>query len=140
MHDENTTTTIEAVRVPGDDMLPFLPTVVGNKHALQFEFRTYHRMSWLVDAYGGGQWHFFKLSNGGFYMVPAGSERVRVSVESNGFAGEMTSEAAGIVASLFSLNDLANETGLDLHIERYYQLRDFALDHAEVALILGAID
>lgn len=139
MHDENTTTTIEAVRVTGDEV-PFLPTVVGNRHALHFEFRTYQRMGWLVDAYHGGQWNFYRLGNGGFYMAPDNSERMRLSVESNGFIGEMTSDAAGIVASLFALNDLANETELDLHIERYHQLRDFALDHAEAALILGAID
>lgn len=103
-------------------------------------------MARLSQDYKGGLWHFYELSNGGFYLAPNKTERMRVEVDGNGFDGAMSADAAGIVATLFALNHLValvyEEGGpeLDKLSDHYYFLRDFALGHPEAVTILRAID
>jgi hypothetical protein len=94
----------------------------------------------LCIDYNGCMWDFYSLSNGGFYMAPINEKPFTIDVPTNGFSGEMSADAAGIVASLFALCDLANRVGEDKMINQYHWLRDFAIEHAESRLIMGAID
>jgi hypothetical protein len=52
----------------------------------------------------------------------------------------MTADAAGITACLFAFSHLSFQTRDDVIARHYYQLLDFALEHAEAAGILAAID
>ena len=98
----------------------------------------------MSEDYSGSYWHFYTLTNGGFYLAPTSDKLMHISVEGNRFDGEMSADAAGIVATLFALGQLAGEVqgtdSGDVLIDRYYFLRDFALDHAEARLIFKAID
>jgi len=66
----------------------------------------------------------------------------------NGFDGEVSAEAAGIIATLYALNALIWElyirnphhTGRELLQQKYDDLRNFAGQHAEAAEIYRAID
>jgi hypothetical protein len=60
--------------------------------------------------------------------------------EGNYYQGEMSADAAGITASLFSINELANRTSDDSLINAYHLLLDFAREHEEAQEILSAID
>jgi hypothetical protein len=73
-------------------------------------------------------------------MAPDYDKRMLVSVDGNGFDGNMSADAAGIVANLFALSYLATKTENDRIIELYYLLREFACDHPEGRMILRAID
>ena len=97
-------------------------------------------MGELCEEYSGGFWHFYTLSNGGGYMALASAMRMHIEVAGNGFEGEMSADAAGIVATLFALGQLAAETEQDGIIRLYHELNDFAGEHAEAALIRSAID
>jgi len=143
----NESNRIIATKVPAGDRLGFFPGdeshpgLFGARHMLRGSTLVYNWMGRLCQRYNGGYWEFYTLSNGGSYMVPAGIEKMRIEVdEGNGFDGEMSADAAGIVATLFALGQLASETEEDLISERYHLLRDFALEHAESNLILRAID
>lgn len=80
----------------------------------------------LVEGYNGGYWNFYTLTNGGFYMAPANYDRMRLEAVGNGFGGEMSADAAGIVATL-ALRQLAAEAedtdAGDVLTDRYYFLR-----------------
>ena len=65
---------------------------------------------------------------------------MRIAVDGNGFSGSMSADAAGIVATLFALCDLAAQVRDDAVIDLFHGLRDFAEEHAEMALIFAAID
>jgi hypothetical protein len=67
----------------------------------------------VTDEYRGGHWHFYELSNGGFYMA---------------------------AACLFAFSHLSFQIQNDVISRHYYELRDFALEHAEATAIFGAID
>ena len=96
----------------------------------------------LSRDYTGGQWRFFGLSNGGFYMAPRSEARFRVIAE-NGFEGEMTGDAFGLTACLYALSHLSfGGTGSFTKscAEHFHLLREYALDHVYAAAIFAAAD
>ena len=107
---------------------------------LRAESLVYYWMHRLSKTYDGGYWHFYVLSNGGFYMAPAIDSPLEVVVESNGFAATMSADAAGLVAVLYAFCQLANDLNSHRFNELYFQVREFAMCHAEAELIWRAID
>lgn len=78
-------------------------------------------------------------------MAPESAGTFQLDVNGNGFSGALSADAAGIVATLFALCDLAMEEQDtpqgDALAERYHLLRDYAVGaHSEAAAIAGAID
>ncbi|WP_233890086.1 antirestriction protein [Paraburkholderia flagellata] len=132
------TNPVTASPVPEDRRLSFLPKHLGAR-LITGEALVYRWASVLSD-YDGGVWEFLELSNGGFYLAPRTTKRFAITCNLNGFTGEVTADAAGIIFTLYMLNQLANQTQEDSLINEYYLLRDFATTHREYAAIFGAID
>jgi Antirestriction protein len=131
---------IQASLVPEEQRLDILPKFIGIKHMMRFESLVYFWMANLCESYKGGVWHYFTLSNGGFYMSPAETDRIEMGCEGNGFQGILSVDGAGIVAVLFALNQLAAEKGEEKIVVLYDQLRDFADEHQDAIKIFAAID
>ena len=144
MNETQATSPVTASLVASDRRLDFLPTYFGPSLMLRGEAFVYNWMRRLSDDYDGGFWNFYELSNGGFYLAPTLPARLWIEVESNGYDGEMSADAAGIVATLFALGQLfaGNRASreMDALIDRYHFLREFAMDHAERSEIFQAID
>jgi hypothetical protein len=136
----NDISAISAMLVPDAQRLDFLPRHFG-RQMMAVEQHLYSRLSELSLDYTGGYWNFYDLSNGGCYLAPTAPECMRIVVQGNDFEGTMSADAAGITATLFTLSELSFRFK---HAEvlgtRFHQLRDFAGDHAEAALIFRAID
>lgn len=130
---------IEKREVPDGERLDVLPKRFG-RHMLMVESAIYDFMAEHARAYRGGFWTFFELSNGGFYMAPEVEGRFDVHIEGNGFEGVMSADAAGITACLFAFSHLSFRIQSDSIVNHFYQLRAFALEHAEASAILAAID
>jgi hypothetical protein len=126
--------------VADDDRLDFLPKHLGlsNLWTGQNLFPVY--LEKLSADYKGGYWEFYELSNGGWYMAPRGEQRYQMHWDGNYYEGNMSADAAGITASLFTLSHLANTTQQDPLIEAYHWLREYATQHAEWEQIGRAID
>lgn len=135
----NTPTPIAATLVPEDKRMSVLPDFFGLKQMLHAESMTFNFMERLSVDYSGGHWHYYRLSNGSFYMAPAMDTPMRVSWADNYYDGTMSADAAGIVATLFMLNTMAQD-GSERMIDLYYQLIDFAGEHAEHGEIYRAIN
>ncbi len=137
---EATTQTIQAREVTDEhERVKFLPRHFGG-HMLIVENAIYSFMRQLAKDYAGGCWRFFELSNGGIYMAPRRETRFNISVEGNGFCGEMSAEAAGITACLFALSHLSFHISDDRVADHYHLLLPFACEHAEASAIVEAID
>jgi hypothetical protein len=136
-----TTTIITADLVPEARRLRITATLFGVRFPLQLEPTVYQFSEFLSDDYRGGYWHFHKLSNGGFYMAPSGERRFDVGAE-NGYRGELSGDAFGVTACLYAYSNLSFQGGdfAETCARHYHRLRDFALNHAEAAAILAAID
>ena len=129
---------VEAYPVPEHARIGTLPRHFG-MHMLTVEGRIYEFLSQFCPAYDGGVWKFFELSNGGFYMSPP-EDTYELSVDSNGFHGRMSDDAAGITACLFAFSHMSFEYTTEIFGQHYHMLYDYAKDHSEAALIFAAID
>ena len=116
-----------------------LPRYFGDR-MMRFEAAAFDWMHRVAPDYRGGFWQFYDLSNGGFYMAPnRGSYRLRI--DTNGYEGVMSADAAGITTCLFAYSHLSfHDPKGELFAERFHQLREYALEHPEAGEILAAID
>lgn len=128
---------VSASLVSKNNRLSFLPRFFGPRLMMKGEALVYAWMRRLSKDYSGGLWNFYVLSNGGFYMAPEAG-RMRVSVEGNWFDGEMSADAAGATATMFTLGQLAAED--ERMGDLYHLLREFIHEHAEASVIFRAID
>lgn len=130
---------LKAYPVAEKDRLDFLPRYFTPRWMLRGESLVYAWMRRLSPDYQGGYWAFYALSNDGFYLAPTGRE-MRLIVEGNDFDEAVSADAAGVIVTLFALNQLACDTGDDRIIDLYYSLLDFAREHPEEGSIMRAID
>lgn len=132
--------------VAEDDRMNFLPAKTGPGLSIMFEASIYATLAGLTNGqYQGALWEFYNLDNGGWYMAPLLDGSLSLTVETNGYSGMMSDDAAGIVATLFAMNGALHHAPLAVKEARYltnayYALKDYACEHAEAAEILGAID
>lgn len=134
-----TIATIHCNTVADDQRMHFLPRVFGHQYMLRGEAAVFNWLAEICPDYHGGLWDFIDLSNGGFYLRLITDTPMDIVVDSNGYSGTLSPDAAGIVATLFALNDLLWRGADHLH-DAFYLLRDLAAEHPEARLILQAID
>lgn len=119
--------------------LAFLPRYLG-QFAVVGEGMVFDALRNLSDDYRGGSWAFYDLSNGGFYMAPHADSSLNLFCAGNGYDGEMSADAAGIVATLFALNKLACQSRSERICDLYERLLQHARWHPEARAISAAID
>jgi hypothetical protein len=137
------TQTITAIAVPTRERLQFLPEFFTPRLMMRAEATIYTCAARLSNDYTGGLWTLYRLSNGGAYVAPETDKRFEVVVEGNGYRGEMSADAFGIVVTLFVFGALVwtdDEALREKFGEHYHQLRAFAMEHDEAAAIFAAID
>jgi hypothetical protein len=132
-------TSIQATLVRENQRMSFLPKYFG-KRMMVAEQGIFNTLRNLCSGYNGGFWNYYELSNGGFYMTPYLDENLEMFVAGNGYEGTLSADAAGIIASLYVVNELCWADQSEKMINHYYQLRDFAAEHAESSEIFSAID
>lgn len=120
-------------------------TLFGLHFPLRLEPTVFHMAGMLSEQYQGGEWEFYALSNGGFYMAPCSKPHAQAIFKvtsENGFDGPMSGDALGITACLYAYSHLSftqNSFG-ELCANHYHLLREYALDHSEAGAIFAAID
>lgn len=134
--------TITRQPIPESHRLSQIESLFGLHFPLALEPTIYGFADRLSDGYQGGYWEFYTLSNGGFYMAPHSDTPFPVCCD-NGFEGELSADAFGIVCCLYAYSHLSFSSKpalAELCAEQFHWLRDFALGHRASALILAAID
>lgn len=136
-----------AVQIPDDTRLGTLPDVFrGTVNGLIFEQAAFNCAGRLMPAYKGGYWDFLRLPADGFYMCLAPERTYRVVCPGNGYAGELSGDAAGIVVCLYVYSNLSFEASGPFRerlAELYHALRDYISaedSHPELSAILSATD
>ena len=128
--------------VPESDRIDFVDKLFGIHFPLKLESTVVCFVEQLAaPTYNGGYWHFFALSNGGFYMAPQTDTIFKVNAD-NGFSGQLSGDALGITACLYAYSHLSFGDGAfaETCSQQYHLLREYMFGHAEVKVILGAID
>ena len=129
---------ITATRVPDEDRLNFWSRHVGPKYMLSFER---HVFGWMRRLCGDCriQYAALPLLEDEDYIAPQNGSKMRLVWPGNYFDGEMSPDAAGIVATLYALNVFAEQAG-PYFSDKYIQLYEFMRLHPEAEVIRAAID
>ena len=127
--------------VPQDQRMAITERLFGLHFPLQFEPVVYGITERMAESYKGAYWDFYTLSNGSFYMAPAGDEVFHVTCD-NMFKGDLSADALGITACLYAYSHLsfAGDAFAHNYADHYHQLREYMMDHPEVRAILSATD
>jgi hypothetical protein len=140
-----TIATVSAIQVSDDQRMAFLPKHIGTGMAMiEFEAMVFANLESMSKEYRGGYWEFYELSNRGFYMAPQMTSELTLDCPGNGFSGAVSADAAGIVATLYSLSHMsfkyAGKPVGSRCADNYQRLLAFADEHPQGRLIFGAID
>lgn len=136
-----TTNIITATLVPESQRMNVADKHFGIRFPLTVEPMIFQFATQLSADYSGGYWHFYTLSNGGFFMAPKLDETFQV-IADNGYEGTMSAEALGITACSYAFSNLSFGEGKlgETCAEYYHWLYEFAMQHSEANLIHAAID
>ena len=127
-------------------------TVVSEKNRIAFlsnhlgpnflydEREIFKVLATCCDSLEEIKWHFYELSNGGFYLVPEFNENATFFVKDIGSLDKMSRDAAGVVMTLQVINHLIHKSNLTHYIKLYYCLLDYAEQHEEAKDIFAATD
>ena len=127
--------------VAEDQRMAITERLFGIHFPLRLEPVIYGITERMAEDYYGGYWDFHTLSNGGFYMAPAGDHVFHVTCD-NMFEGDLSADALGITACLYAYSNLSFADGRFARVCacHYHRLREHMMDHPEVRAILGATD
>ena len=130
---------VKAILISGPERINALPRYFSTR-AMRVEHAFFEWMGALCTEYRGGLWSMYQLSNGGFFMAPPDDvEKYRVR-STNGYTGDVSSEAMGVIVCLFAYSHLSFQSGFDVAGVQFHKLRAYALDHREATAIFAAID
>ncbi|MDR2227786.1 MAG: antirestriction protein [Providencia sp.] len=133
---------ISATPVPNHQRMRFWQTHFGAvKGFTTFEVVIFTIMSQFCDEYTGSYWEYCTLPNGGAFIYPDLSpEKLTLFNMHNGNEAKLSPEAAGVAVCLMLYSQWSFRTESELLVERFYQLRDYAIQHPESSAIFYLID
>ncbi|EJD6662393.1 antirestriction protein [Providencia rettgeri] len=135
-------TLMQATVVPLSTRPNFWQTHFGTvKGFATFEVVIFTLMGQFCDEYTGGYWEYCTLLNGGAFIYPdLDYEKLALFNIHNGNEAELSPEAAGVAVCLMLYSQWSFRTESEVLVERFYQLRDYAIQHAESSAIFHLID
>ncbi|KQQ44703.1 hypothetical protein ASF61_21480 [Duganella sp. Leaf126] len=130
---------VTATLVTSDlERMECLPRIAGMRCVL-LESTIFDTLARICDSYEGGYWHFYNLSNGGFYMAPDSDAAFPLSCE-NYFEHTVCADTAGIIASASAYSHLSFLSNGKRFATAYHQLSEFIFQHRDAGLIRAALD
>lgn len=133
------TASISAELIAGNKRLRALPHYFRQGMTL-VEPMIYSLMDRHCEAYKGGYWDYYSLSNGGFFMVPSVAETYHLVNVENRADVKLSAQAAGIAICLMAYSHLSWHAPEHIFNSQFHWLREFALDHPEASGIFRFID
>lgn len=130
-----------ATIVSEEGRLEFLPSLFGRSLLIVAENAVYGFMEKLSPLdYGGGFWDFYEQDGLPLFLAPRSKTRFRITGEVTGFQGDVSAEAAGIIATMFAFSHLSFRYQSARLCDGYSHLYAYAADHPEAPEIFQAID
>jgi len=131
---------ITADKVTNDvERLQCLPDI-AERDCVALEHSIYDMLRILSVDYDGGSWHYYRLSNGGFYMAPQELKAYRIRCDGNFFEGEVSANTAGIIATAMAYSHLSFSPRGSRFAHAHELLSEFIFQHPDVRTIRAALD
>lgn len=90
--------------------------------------------------YGGGFWNFYECDGRPLFMASQSTSRFRIESDITQYRGEVSAEAAGVIATLFTFSHLSFRFESDFLVEGYHRLHAWCDGYPEASEIFQAID
>lgn len=132
------TTLITASRVKELHQLGFLPKHFGS-YMLKVESYVHQYLRKQCTDYRESPLDFYELSNYGAYLAPRLKQECLFCTYPNGYQGHLSLDAAGIVATIYTLNHLAFYSNSEPLALKYRLLLDYVPYHQSAFKICAAI-
>lgn len=127
-----------ALIVPDEARQNFLPTLFGRSHLIVAENAVYAWMERLSPLdYRGGSWDFFEHQGKPLFLAPRSRTRFRITGYVTCFQGEVSAEAAGIIATMFAFAHLSFKFETIRLVEGYERLYAYSAAHPEASDLPG---
>lgn len=134
-------TLYSATLVPEERRPAFLSKLFGVPMLIIAENTVYAMMDRLSPRdYGGGHWSFYEDRRQPLFLAPTSKPRFRIESEITGFEGEVSAEAAGIIATLFTFSHLSFRFRSHFLSDGYERLHAYVDGHPEASEVYQAID
>lgn len=137
----NTQSLFPCIPVPEELRFDVTDELFSFHFPLKMEPFIYFMADTMCEDYDDGYWEYYSLINGLFFMAQKSDKLFHVACE-NGFKGNLSADAFGIVCCLYAYSHLSfgDDDFAQICAEQYHMLKEFALNHTEVGAILAAID
>ncbi|WP_287003973.1 antirestriction protein [Sphingobium sp.] len=130
-----------AMLVPEERRDFFLPAMFGSTLLIVAENAVYTLMQRLAPCdYDGGLWNFYERDGQALFLAPTCKPRLRIGSSITEYRGEVSAEAAGIIATLFTFSHLSFHYESQLLVDGYHRLYACLAEHPEAVDIFQAID
>lgn len=130
---------ITATRVgDGARRLRCLPDLFGAR-CLMVENAIFNTLRMLCRRYDGDFRHFYRLTNGGFYMAPDIALPLVLRCPNQNEV-TLSADSAGIVACTYAYSDLSYLPGGEASAHAYRKLSAYVAEHADYPAIRAATD
>lgn len=138
---QDQTKPVTAMIVPMERRIAVLPAFFPGYY-MKVEASVYDWMRRFCPDYRGGYWEYVTLSNGGMFLYPKRSDGGTYKLEwyGNGFTGEVSAEAAGLIMTLMAMSHLSFEIPDDRLSENFNDVREYAAQVPEAEKIFAALD
>ena len=121
--------------------MAFLPRLFGPRLFIISEHAVFGFMERLSPAdYNVGLWDFYEIQGEPLYLAPTSRSHFHLSWDGNGYEGEVSADAAGIIATLFAFSHLSFRHDAAELSDGFARLYAYAADHPEAREIFQAID
>ena len=131
--------TVTARAMPRESRTRLLAALFG-QHFITVENLVYLNMVRVCPHYQGGEWNFYLLSNGGFYMAPLAVPDWFVVYASKEYQGALSSNAVGMLVSAMTLNQLTSWRDGELMMQMQFRLRDFIKQQPGATVLCELLD
>ena len=111
-----------------------------NKHFITVEILIYTNMVRVCPHYQRGEWAFYLLSNGGFYMAPLAAPSWFVVYAAKEYQGSLLSNPTGMLVTSMALNQLTCWRDGEYITEMAFRLRDFIRLQPEADRLCDLLD
>lgn len=112
---------------------------IANRRCVVLEHTIYDMLRGMTDDYDGGLWHYYNLSNRGFYMAPKTDKTFNLSCE-NMFKHEVSADTTGIIACAMAYSRLSFLPRGECFATAYQLLSDYIFQHRDAGIIRAALD
>ncbi|WP_313666010.1 antirestriction protein [Shinella sp.] len=130
-----------ATIVSEEGRLAFLPSLFGRSLLIIAENAVYGFMEKLSPLdYAGGFWDFYEQDGQPLFLAPRSTARFRITGDVTGFQGEVSADAAGVIATMFTFSHLSFRYQSERLCDGYSRLYAYSASHPEASEIFQAID